>query len=73
MCQTSTIIPALLSHAQASTAGLIGFSLGHDILKRQIENQADENNKDDKNGLENMIQKGLYVLHSFRMYKENGA
>lgn len=39
---------ALLSNAQASTAELIGFSLGHDILKRQIENQADENNKDDK-------------------------
>lgn len=50
---------ALLSNAQAPAAGLIGFSLGHDILKRQIENQADENNKDDKNGLENMIQKGL--------------
>ena len=50
---------APLSNAQASTAGLIRFSSGHDILKRQIENQADENNKDDKNGLENMIQKGL--------------
>lgn len=52
---------ALLSNAQASTAGLIGFRLGHDILKRQIENKADENNKHDKNGLENMIQKGLHL------------
>lgn len=63
---------ALFSNAQASTAGLIGFSLGHDILKRQIENEADENNKDDKNGLENMIQR-VYVLHSFHMDKENRA
>lgn len=50
---------ALLSNTQVSTAGLIGFSLGHDILKRQIETQADEKNEDDKTGLENMIQNGI--------------
>jgi len=49
----------LLCNAQGSTAGLIGFSLRHGIFKRQIENQADENNKDDKSGLEYMIHKDL--------------
>lgn len=59
MCQTSTVILLLCSAMLKLQQRLIGFSLGHDILKRQIENQADENNRDDKNGLENMIQKGL--------------